>query len=108
MDIRKTSIALLSMCAPALWLLGCGSTVPMRAPAMPSLVRAGELDIETGAARNDGRLGLGREQVVRRTVQSASATFDRQRIIDGRPFNDYRLTTRTIESVQPRSPSLRP
>lgn len=108
MHIRKTSIALLSMCAPALWLWGCSATVPQRAPAMPSLVRAGDLDLDTGASRNDGRLGLGREQVVRRTIWSTSATFDRQRIIDGRPFNDYRLTTRTVESVQPRSPALRP
>lgn len=109
MDIRKTSIAVLSICAPALWLLGCGSTmVPRRAPEMAGLVRAGDLDLETGAARNDDRLGLGRGQIVRQTIRSTSATFDRQRIIDGRPFNDYRLTTRTIESLQPRSASLRP
>lgn len=108
MDIRKTSIAVLSICAPALWLLGCSSTVPQRAPEMPGLVRAGELDLDTGSGRNDDRLGLGRGQVVRQTIRSTSATFDRQRIIDGRPFNDYRLTTRTIESLQPRSASLRP
>lgn len=109
MDIRKTSIAVLSLCAPAVWLLGCSSTiVPRRAPEMAALVRAGDLDLETGAARNDDRLGLGRGQVVRQTIRSTSATFDRQRIIDGRPFNDYRLTTRTIESLQPRSASLRP
>jgi len=107
-DIRKTSIAILSICAPALWLLGCSSTVPQRAPEMPGLVRSGDLDLDTGAARNDDRLGLARGQVLRQTIRSTSATFDRQRIIDGRPFSDYRLTTRTIESLQPRSPSLRP
>ena len=104
MTIPKKSIAILSLCAPALWLWGCSASVPQRAPAMPCLVRAGELDLDAGAARNDDRLGLGREQVVRRTLNSTSATFDRQRIIDGRPFNDYRLTTRTVESLRPKSP----
>ena len=101
MTIPKKSIAILSLCAPALWLLGCSATVPKRAVPMDSLVRSGELDLGTAADRNDDRLGLGRTQLNRTIIRATAASFDRQRVIDGRPFNDYRLSTRTVESLRP-------
>ena len=100
MPTRKTCIALLCLCAPALWLCGCSSAVPTRLPEMPSLVRAGDLDAGVGSARNDGRLGTDRDPVVRATVRSTEYTFDRQRVIDGRPYSDYRVTTRNVESLR--------
>jgi hypothetical protein len=99
--ISKKSIAILSLCAPALWLFGCAGTVPKRALPMDSLVRSGELDLATATDRNDDRLGLGRTQLTRTVIRATAASFDRQRVIDGRPFNDYRLSTRTVESLRP-------
>ena len=101
MTIPKKSIAILSLCAPALWLSGCSATVPKRAVPMDSLVRSGELDLGIAASRNDDRLGLGRTQLNRTIIRATAASFDRQRVIDGRPFNDYRLSTRTVESLRP-------
>ena len=101
MVISKKSIAILSLCAPALWLFGCAGTVPKRALPMDSLVRSGELDPATATDRNDDRLGLGRTQLTRTVIRATAASFDRQRVIDGRPFNDYRLSTRTVESLRP-------
>lgn len=101
MTISKKSIAILSLCAPALWLSGCSATVPKRAVPMDSLVRSGELDLGIAAGRNDDRLGLGRTQLNRTIIRATAASFDRQRVVDGRPFNDYRLSTRTVESLRP-------
>ena len=101
MTISKKSIAILSLCAPAFWLFGCSATVPTRALPMDSLVRSGELDLGTAADRNNDRLGLGRTQLNRTVIRATAASFDRQRVVDGRPFNDYRLSTRTVESLRP-------
>lgn len=101
MTISKKSIAILSLCAPAFWLFGCSATVPTRALPMDSLVRSGELDLGTASDRNNDRLGLGRTQLNRTVIRATAASFDRQRVVDGRPFNDYRLSTRTVESLRP-------
>lgn len=100
MSRSKTCIAILSLGAPALWLFGCSAAVPTRLPAMPCLVRTGELQTGEGFSRNDPRLGLDRDPVVRATVRSTEQTFDRQRVIDGRPYSDYRVTTRNVESLR--------
>ena len=100
MPAPKTCIAIMSICAPALWLWGCAPTVPRRLPAMPSLVLMGELDPSVGFDRNDGALGLDRDPVSRSTIGSVAATLDRQWITNGRPYSDYRFTTRTAERLR--------
>lgn len=81
-------------------LSGCSARVPTRVCEMPALVRTGDLDTDGFGGRNDGRLGLERDPIVRTAVQSTEYTFDRQRVIDGRPYSDFRVTTRTREMLR--------
>lgn len=112
MDNRKNRILppqlallLTALSAPTL-LIGCSSdapvfTIPHRMRDLPSLVQAGELNDASFAMRNDARLGSNRDPIVRSTVQSTAFVVDRQRIINGRPYNDYQFTTRTGEVLRP-------
>lgn len=101
MDHLKTRIVTAGLAALALLpIAGCTSEVPLRQRAMPALVRTGDLDTTGDAGRNDTRLGSDRDPIVRATTQSTEYTFDRQRIIDGRPSSEFRVTTRTREMLQ--------
>jgi len=99
----KTCIALGGLLVP-LVLAACsaddGCRVPIRNPECAGLVRTGDLDLSGFAGRNDAQLGLDRAPIARSTVRSTAYTFDRQRVIDGRPYSDYRVTTRNVESLQ--------
>jgi hypothetical protein len=86
---------LLSACAPH-----DSGQVPQRAPEMPSLVRAGTLDPAAFGGRNDPTLGLDRHPIIRTPVQASETTVDRQRVIDGRSYQDFRVTNRTRESLR--------
>lgn len=101
MDHLKTRIVTAGLAALALLpITGCTSEIPLRQRAMPALVRTGDLDTTGDAGRNDTRLGSDRDPIVRATTQSTEYTFDRQRIIDGRPSSEFRVTTRTREMLQ--------
>jgi hypothetical protein len=101
-DTRQKGILILA----AAWPLLCACTphdqaqVPDRANEMPSLVRAGELDVTAFAGRNDPTLGIERHPIVRSTTHTTESTIDLQRVIDGRPYIDFRVTTRTRESLR--------
>lgn len=103
MNQSKTCIALGGLLVPFL-LAACSAggdlRVPARLPECAGLVRTGELELDGNSGRNDARLGLDRAPIARSTVRSTSYTFDRQRVIDGRPYSDYRVTTRNVESLQ--------
>lgn len=98
--IRITLTGLLSVFALAACSSPDSARVPVRNPECASLVRVGELDTSGFDERNDARLGLDRAPIARSTVRSTAYTFDRQRVIDGRPYSDYRVTTRTASSLQ--------
>ncbi len=101
MDNLKTRILTAGLTALCLLPIGgCTTEVPVRMRDLPSLVRTGELDGSGNAGRNDARLGTDRDPIVRATVQSTEYTYDRQRIIDGRPSNEFRVTTRTRGLLQ--------
>jgi hypothetical protein len=74
--------------------------VPHRAPEMPSLVRAGTLDLSAFGGRNDPTLGLDRHPIIRAPVEATETTVDRQRVIDGRTYQDFRVTNRTRDVLR--------
>ena len=104
MDTLQRRILAIAAAASAPLVWACTpheqARVPARAVEMPMLVRAGQLDVSAFAGRNDPTLGIERHPIVRSTVQTSESTVDRQRVIDGRPFTDYRVTTRTRESLR--------
>lgn len=97
MDTVKTCILLAAAIAAT---AGCSSRVPSRHAPADSLVRAGELDTSPYSGRRDAGLGLDRAPLVRPTTASTEFTFDRQRVIDGRPYSDFRVTTRTRSALE--------
>jgi len=102
--IQILGLPVVGLLAVAL-LAGCSSSkptafVPTRNDPNPALVLSGDFDGSEFAGRDDARLGLNREVTVRTPIVSNAWTYDRQRIIDGRPYVDFRVTTRTFERLQ--------
>lgn len=81
-------------------LAGCAGQVPARHAPAEALVRTGELDTSAYDGRRDELLGRNRSPVVRSVTGSTEYTYDRQRVIDGRPYADYRVTTRTRSALE--------
>ncbi len=81
-------------------LAGCTARVPTRHPSAETLVRSGELDVSANGGRRDALLGRNRSPVVRSVTGSTEYTYDRQRVIDGRPYADFRVTTRTRSALE--------
>ena len=69
--------------------------VPTRADTSSTLVMA---SARIGFDRNDAKLGTQREALSRTYELSNTATFDRQRIVNGRPYTDFDTITRSRES----------
>ena len=86
-------------CLACTTLVGCApkvvDTVPLRAETPKTLVMSAG---RAGFDRNDGRLGTQREALSRSLELSNTATFDRQRIVNGRPYTDFDTITRSRES----------
>lgn len=101
MDIRKTRNFAILACSSALLTaaVGCSSRVPVRHAPVDRLVRSGEFDGSDFVGRRDATLGADRAAFVRTVTGSSESTFDRQRIIDGRPYADFRVTTRTRSAI---------
>jgi hypothetical protein len=78
---------------------GCSMRVPTRHAAIDGLVRSGGLDPEAFNGRSDALLGADRSPIVRSIAASTESTLDRQRVIDGRPYADFRVTTRTRSAL---------
>ncbi len=82
--------------------LGCATaSIPTRHTPCAVLVRSGELDRGAFATRNDARLGQDRDPVIRETILSTRYAVDRQRVINGQPYVDFRVTTRTADRAHP-------
>ncbi len=76
--------------------------VPTRNAPHPSLVRlAADDNNGFDAGRNDAILGADREPIVRIIDGSTTYTYDRQQIFNGRPWDNFRVTTRA-QSVSQR------
>lgn len=102
MPLPRCRIPILSTVC-LLGVAGCNASVPTRSAEMPSLVRAGSLttpSTDPGFARNDPGLGRDRNPLVRTDVRSAEIAYDRQQIVNGVPYSDYRVTTRTRGSLR--------
>jgi hypothetical protein len=85
-------VALLTGCAPK-----AVDAVPARASVAPRLV-SGSCD--GFASRNDARLGTPRDPVVRDYELAVISTYDRQQIINGRPYVDFDTITRSRERFE--------
>jgi len=69
--------------------------VPPRATLHASLVRFATDDGDAlDTSRNDAILGANREPIVRVIDGSTTFTYDRQQIFNGRPWDNFRVTTR--------------
>lgn len=101
MDNLKIGIVVLGPCVLAALLGGCASqvldAVPARAAVSPALVSGSNVGFE---ARNDARLGTPRDPLVRDYGISVTATYDRQQIINGRPYVDFDTITRSRERFE--------
>jgi hypothetical protein len=97
--VCATACLLLTALTPSCAPHGDGR-IPPRAPDMPSLVRAGTLDLAAFGGRNDPTLGLDRHPIVRTPVEATETTVDRQRVIDGRSYQDFRVTNRTRDALR--------
>lgn len=86
-------------CLAGTTLVGCApkvvDVVPRRAEMSTTLVMSAG---HAGFDRNDERLGTQREALSRTLELSNTATFDRQRIVNGRPYTDFDTITRSRES----------
>ena len=80
-------------------LVGCApkvtEVVPTRAETSSTLVMT---NARVGFDRNDAKLGTQREALSRTYELSNTATFDRQRIVNGRPYTDFDTITRSREN----------
>lgn len=71
-----------------------------RVPVSASLVLgAGASDGSAFAAREDARLGAVSNAERRVADDAFVVIYDRQQSLDGRPYNNYRSVTRTIERL---------
>ncbi|MEY3021621.1 MAG: hypothetical protein RIS86_819 [Planctomycetota bacterium] len=98
---RVAAPAMALLCLP--FLCACRSapeaSVPARGAVHASLAGAPDPGADAFASRNDERLGARRGAFVRIPERIESATFDRQWILNGRPFDRYRTTTVTRERL---------
>lgn len=101
MDNLKIGILVLGPCVLAAFLGGCApkvvDAVPARAAVSPALVSGSNVGFD---ARNDARLGTPRDPIVRDYGISVTATYDRQQIINGRPYVDFDTITRSRERFE--------
>lgn len=101
MDNLKIGMLVLGPGALAALLTGCATkavdSVPTRAPVSPRLV-SGSCD--GFASRNDARLGTPRDPFVRDYELAVISTYDRQQIINGRPYVDFDTITRSRERFE--------
>jgi hypothetical protein len=88
--VAALALATLVGCAPKVT-----DIVPTRAETSSTLVMA---TARIGFDRNDSKLGTQREALSRTYEFSNTATFDRQRIVNGRPYTDFDTITRSRES----------
>ena len=70
------------------------SFVPSRSGVSASLVAGATAEFN---ARNDDTLGTERDAIMRVSESATIRTYDRQQIVNGRPYNDYDTITRARE-----------
>ncbi|MCE2885006.1 MAG: hypothetical protein LW806_08940 [Planctomycetaceae bacterium] len=101
MDNLKIGILVLGPCVVVALLGGCApkvvDAVPPRAAVAPALVSGSNGGFD---ARNDARLGTPRDPIVRDYGLSVTATYDRQQIINGRPYVDFDTITRSRDRFE--------
>ena len=88
--VGAIALATLVGCAPKV-----ADIVPTRAETSSTLAMT---TARIGFDRNDAKLGTQREALSRTYELSNTATFDRQRIVNGRPYTDFDTITRSRES----------
>ncbi|MFM7261981.1 MAG: hypothetical protein ACKO3W_15435 [bacterium] len=105
MDNLKIGILVLGPCMVSTLLVGCApkvvDSVPRRAAVSTKLVSgANDALTDQDAVRNDTRLGTPRDPVVRNYEIAVISTYDRQQVINGRPYVDFDTITRSRERFE--------